>query len=98
LYSEYLNTEALEDFGDFRTGGQVIRTEKYADDLVLLAKEEVLLQGTGEIQNETGRCYGKEVNMEKTKAMRISRQTSPEQISIYENSQRMRNISTNWLE
>jgi hypothetical protein len=28
----------------------------------------------------------------------MSRQPSPEQISIYENSQRMWNISTNWLE
>jgi len=90
--------EALEDFGDFRTGGQVIRTEKYADDLVLLAKQEVLLHSMGEIQNETGRCYGKEINVEKTKAMRMSRQPSPERISIYENSHRMRNISTNLLE
>jgi hypothetical protein len=69
--------EALEDFGDFRTGRQVIPTEKYADDLVLLAKEEVLLRGMGEIQNETGRYYGKEINKEKTKAMRMSRQPSP---------------------
>jgi hypothetical protein len=45
LYSEYLTKEALEGFGDFKTGGQVIRTVKYADDLVLLAKEETVLQG-----------------------------------------------------
>ena len=90
--------EALEGFGDFRTGGKVIRTEKYADDPVLLGNEEAVLQGMGEIQNETGRCHGKEINMEKTKAIRMSRQPSPEQISIYENSQRMWNISTNWLQ
>jgi hypothetical protein len=36
LYSEYLTKEAIEGFGDFKIGGQVIRTEKYADDLVLL--------------------------------------------------------------
>jgi hypothetical protein len=37
LYSEYLTKEALEGFGDFKIGGQVIRTVKYADDVVLLA-------------------------------------------------------------
>jgi hypothetical protein len=38
LYSEYSTKEGLEEFGDFRTGGQVIRTVKYADDLVVPAK------------------------------------------------------------
>jgi hypothetical protein len=45
LYSEYLTKEALEGFGDFKIGAQVLRTVKYADDLVLLAKEETVLQG-----------------------------------------------------
>ena len=40
LYSECLTKEALEWFGDFKIGGQIINTLKYADDLVLLAKEE----------------------------------------------------------
>jgi hypothetical protein len=43
LYSEYLTKEALEVFGDFKIGGQVIRIVKYADDLVLLAREEKVL-------------------------------------------------------
>ena len=92
LYSEYLNMEALEGFGDFRTGGKVIRNEKYADDLLLLAKKEAVLQGMGERQNKTGRCYGMEINVKKTKVMRMSRQPSPIQIQIYENSQRIWNI------
>ena len=45
LYSEYLNKEALEGFGDFKIGGQVNCTVKYANDLVLLVKDEVELQG-----------------------------------------------------
>jgi hypothetical protein len=45
LYSEYLTKEALEGFGDFKTGGQVIRTGKYKHDLVLLVREEKVLQG-----------------------------------------------------
>jgi hypothetical protein len=43
LYSEYLTKEALEGLGDFKIGGQIIHTVKYADDLVLLAKEEKVL-------------------------------------------------------
>jgi hypothetical protein len=44
LYSEYLTKEALEGFGDFKIGGQVIRFVQYAAELVLLAKEETVLQ------------------------------------------------------
>jgi hypothetical protein len=40
LYSECLTKEALEGFGDFKIGGQIIHTVKYGDDLVLLAKEK----------------------------------------------------------
>jgi hypothetical protein len=34
----------LEGVGDFKTGTKIIHTVKYADDLVLLAKEEKVLQ------------------------------------------------------
>ena len=38
LHWEYLTEEAVEGFGDFKIWGrQVIRTVKYADDLVLRA-------------------------------------------------------------
>jgi hypothetical protein len=43
LYSECLTKEALDGFGDFKIGGQIIRTLKYAYDLVLMAKEETVL-------------------------------------------------------
>jgi hypothetical protein len=81
LYSEYFTKEALEGFGDFKIG-QVIRTVKYADDLVLLAREEKVLQGMVDRLIEIGRRYGMEMNVEKTKAMRISRQPSPIKIMI----------------
>jgi len=45
LYSECLTKEALEGFGDITIGGQIIHTVKYGDYLVLLAKEEKVLQG-----------------------------------------------------
>jgi len=74
LYSEYLTKGALEGLGDYKIGGQIIHTVKYADDLVVLAKEEKMLQDMIDKLIEIGRCYGMEMNVEKTKVMRISRQ------------------------
>jgi hypothetical protein len=82
LYSEYLTKEALQGFGDFKIGGQVIRTVKYADDLVLLAREETVLQGMVDRLIEIGRRYGMEMNVGKTKVMKIPRQPSPMKIMI----------------
>jgi len=77
LYSECHTKEALEGFGDFKIGGQIIHTVKCADDLVLLAKEEKVLQDIIDKLIEIGRCYEMEMNVEETKVMRISRQPFP---------------------
>ena len=69
LYSEFITKEALERFGDFKIGRQILHTVKYADELVLLAKEEKVLQDMIDELTETGRCYGMEMNVEKTKVM-----------------------------
>jgi len=82
LYSEYLTKEAFEGLGDFEIGGQIIHTVKYADDLVLLAKEEKVLQDIIDKLIEIRRCYGMEMNVEKTKVTRISRQPLPVKIMI----------------
>jgi hypothetical protein len=71
VYSEFFAKEALEGRGDFKIGGKSIHTVKYADDLVLLAKEEKVLQDMIDKLIEIGRCYGMEMNVEKTKIMRI---------------------------
>jgi len=63
LYSECLTKEALEWLGDFKIGGQIIHTVKYADDIVLLAKEEMVLQDMIDKLIEIGRCYGMEMNV-----------------------------------
>jgi len=47
-----------------------------------MAKEEKLLQGMIDKLTEIGRCYGMEMNVEKTKFMGISRQPSPVKIKI----------------
>ena len=82
MYSECLTKEALDGFEDFNIGGQIIQTVKYADDLVLMAKEEKVLQGMIDKLIEIGSCYGMEMNVEETKVMRISRQPSPVTIMI----------------
>jgi hypothetical protein len=55
---------------------------RYADDIVLLAKEETILQRMIDKLIEVGRGYGMEINVVKTKTMRISRQPTPLQIKI----------------
>ena len=45
MNSKCLTKEALDGLGDFNIGGQIIQTVKYIDDLVLMAKEEMVLQG-----------------------------------------------------
>jgi hypothetical protein len=47
---------------------------KYADHLVLMAEEEAVLQSTTDTLIEIGRSYGMEMNIEKTKVIRTSRQ------------------------
>jgi hypothetical protein len=84
FFQEYHTEKALEGFIDIKIG-QVIHTAKYADDLVLLAKEEAVLQGMTERLTETGTYYGMEMNEGKTMVMRISWQSSPTQIMKDEN-------------
>ena len=68
--------------GGYKIRGQISHTVKYADELVLLAKEEMMLQDMTDKLIEIGRCYGMEMNVDKTKVMRISRQPSPVKIMI----------------
>ena len=44
FYSECVTKEALEGSGDYKMGGQIIHTVKYADNFVLLTKEEKVIQ------------------------------------------------------
>jgi len=55
LHSEYITKKALELIGDFKIGGKVICTVKYADGLMLLAKEGPLRQGMIDRLIEIGR-------------------------------------------
>ena len=77
LCSEYLTKEAPEGFGDFKIGGKIIHTVKYADDLVLLAEEERVLQDMIDKVIETGGCYGLQMNVEKNKSNENFKTTIP---------------------
>ena len=92
LYSECLTKETPEEFVDFKTGGQIIHTVKYADDLVLLAKEEKVLQDINDKVTGMGGCYGMEMNVEETNVMRISRQPFPVKIVI--NQKQLENVES----
>jgi hypothetical protein len=61
---EYCTKEYHEVSGDVKLG-QVMRTVKYADGLVLLAKEEEMLRGLTYRLTEIGKCYRMDINMEK---------------------------------
>ena len=67
LYSEFITKEVPDGLGDFKNGGKIIQTAKYADELVLMAKEETVLQGMIDKLIEIGRCYGMEMYVEKQK-------------------------------
>jgi len=68
---------------------------KYADDLVLLAKAEKVLQDMIDKQIEIGRCYGMEMNVVKTKVMRISRQPFP--VKIIVDQKQLENVEFKYL-
>jgi len=57
LNSKDLTNETLQGFGNCKVGGQVICIEKYAVHLVLLAKEETVLQDMIDRLTGIGRCY-----------------------------------------
>jgi hypothetical protein len=89
LYSEYITKEVLKGFGYLKIGGHVIRIVTYADGIVLLAKEETMLQGMFDRLTGIESCYGLEMNVYETKIMRISRQPSAIQITI---DQKLENV------
>ena len=77
LYSESLTKEALDGYGDFKIGGKIIHTVKYADDLVLLAKEEKVLKDMTEKLTEIEGRYGMEIKVEKNKSNENFKTTIP---------------------
>jgi hypothetical protein len=82
MHCASLSKKAVGGLGDFNIGGQIIETVKYADDVALMAKEGTALQGMIGKLIEIGICYGMEMNVDKTKLLRYSRQPSPVTIKM----------------
>ena len=97
LCKQCLTKKALEGFGDFRIGGKFIHTVKYADDLVLLAKEEKVLQDMIDKLTEIGRCHGMEMNVGGKKIMKISRQPFLVKIMIHQKQLENWNLLNTWV-
>jgi len=70
---------------------------KHADGLVLIVKEDTVLQGMVDKLIEIGRCYGMEMSVEKTKVIRILRQSFPVTIMTDQNKWRMWNDLNIWV-
>jgi hypothetical protein len=70
---------------------------RYADEILLLTKEETILQSMIDKLIEVGRGYGMEIDVERTKTMRISRQPIPLQIKIDKTQRRIWKSSTIWV-
>jgi hypothetical protein len=56
---------------------------KYADDFLLLAKEETVLEGKPDRLHEVAGYNGMEMNVENNMVKRILRQLSPGQSTVY---------------
>ena len=82
LYNECLIEEAVGKMGSFKIGGRKISTIKYADDLALITKTEEELQEMMTSLVETGRRYGMEINVNKSKVMMIASNVEPLNIVI----------------
>jgi hypothetical protein len=63
---------------------------RYADDLVLLAKEEKVLQGIIDRLTEVGRCHGMEMNVDKSMTLRSPKQ--PFRVGIIKKKKQLENV------
>jgi len=74
--------------------GKAIGSVKYADEFVLLAKEETVLQGVIDRRIEIERCCGTKMHVERNEVMGIYRQISQDTLWWTKHDRRMWNIST----
>ena len=65
--------EALAEFGDFKIGGRIIKKVRFVDDMAIIAKTQEELQDMVSRLVVTRRKCGMEINIDKSQAMRISK-------------------------
>ena len=69
----YLMKGALAQVGDFKIGGRIIIKVRFADDMSIIAKIQEDLQDMVNRLVDTGSKYGIEINIDKSKVMRVFR-------------------------
>ena len=82
VYAERLTEKALENERGVVIGGERMKTIKYADDQAVLAETEEELQRMMENIARVGEEFGMNLNVSKTKVMRISREEGHVSISL----------------
>ena len=82
IYGESLANEALENRGNLKVGGEVIKTIKYADDLAVMAHDESELQRMIDNLVNTGKAYGMEINSAKSMVMRIAKENKSLNVAV----------------
>ena len=65
LYGEYSMKEGLTEVGEFKIGGRIINKVRFAGDTAIIAKTQEELQDMVNRLDDTGRKYGKEINIDK---------------------------------
>ena len=75
IYAEFMITEALDNNSDgIKIGGELVAAVRYADDQAMMSYTNAGLQRIMDALNDSGKDYGMNINIEKTKLMRISKQ------------------------
>ena len=77
LYAQFVKDEALENSEDgVKVNGTLIPPIRFAEDKAIVSNTNAGLQRIIDKLNETGRKYGMNINLTKTKVMRISHTTN----------------------
>jgi Reverse transcriptase (RNA-dependent DNA polymerase). len=82
LYGEYLMKDALDEVGDFKIGGRIINKVKFVDDTAIIAETQEELQDVLRRMVNTGRMYSKEINIDNSQVMGVSRSIESSRIKV----------------
>ena len=83
IFLEKIMQEALADYpGGVRIAGEIINNLRYADDIILVGETEEEVKQMLDAMEEVCRKYKLEINVDKTKVMKIGRSEGEMQINL----------------
>jgi len=74
--------KALAEVGDFKIGGRIINKVRFAYYMANIAKTQEEVQDMVNRLVDTGREYGKKINIDKSQIMRVSKNNESLQIKV----------------